>query len=65
MVRGTYIQRATADRMTVESAVDRYIKEVTPTKRSSTQEGEQRRAEILKNHLGKYSLAALTPEIIA
>ena len=65
MVRGTYIQRATADRMTVQSAVDRYIKEVTPTKRSSTQEGEQRRAEILKNHLGKYSLAALTPEIIA
>jgi hypothetical protein len=65
MVRGTYIQRATADRMTVESAADRYIKEVTPTKRSPTQEGEQHRAEILKNHLGKYSLTALTPEIIA
>jgi integrase len=65
MVRGTYIQRATADRMTVESAVDRYVKEVTPTKRPSSQEGEQRRAEILKRHLGKYSLAALTPEIIA
>jgi integrase len=65
MVRGTYIQRATADRMTVESAVDRYVKEVTPTKRPSSQEAEQRRAEILKRHLGKYSLAALTPELIA
>ncbi len=65
MVRGVYIKRATADRMTVESAVDRYVKEVTPTKRPSSQEGEQRRAEILNRHLGKYSLAALTPEIIA
>ena len=65
MVRGVYIKRATADRMTVKSAVDRYVKEVTPTKRPSSQEAEQRRAEILKRHLGKSSLAALTPEIIA
>jgi len=65
MVRGVYIKRATADRMTVSAAVDRYLKEVTPTKRPSSQEAEKRRAEILKSHLGKYSLAALTPEIIA
>ena len=50
MARGTYIQRVTADRMTVESAVDRYVKEVTPTKRPPSQEGEQSRAEILKRH---------------
>jgi integrase len=65
MVRGVYIKRATADRMTVKTAVDRYLKEVTPTKRPSSQEAERRRAEILKNRLGQYSLAALTPEIIA
>lgn len=65
MVRGVYIKRATADRMTVTTAVDRYLKEVTPTKRPSSQEAERRRAEILKNRLGQYSLAALTPEIIA
>ena len=65
MVRGVYIRRATADRLTIATALDRYLKEVTPTKRPSSQEGERRRAAILKRELGQYSLAALTPEIIA
>lgn len=65
IVRGTYIVRATADRMTLAVALSRYLVEVTPTKRPSSQEAEQRRAAILTKHLGKYSLAALTPEIIA
>ncbi len=30
MVRGVYIQRAPAERMTVEAALTRYLKEVTP-----------------------------------
>jgi hypothetical protein len=46
MVRGVYIKHATADRMTLKEAVDRYLKEVTPTKRLSSQETEIRRAEI-------------------
>ena len=33
MVRGVYIQRAPAERMTVEAALTRYLREVTPTKR--------------------------------
>ncbi|WP_158793121.1 site-specific integrase [Granulicella sp. L60] len=65
MVRGAYIQRAAADRMTLADALKRYLKEVTPTKRPSSQDPEHRRAAILIKHLGKYSLAALTPEIIA
>jgi superfamily II DNA or RNA helicase len=65
MVRGTYIQRATADRLTLANALERYRAEITPTKRPSTQEGELRRAAILTRHLGKYSLAALNQEIIA
>jgi hypothetical protein len=65
MVRGVYIQRAASERMSVESAVRRYVVEVTPTKRPSTQAGERRRAGILITNLGRYSLAALTPEIIA
>jgi len=65
MVRGTYIQRATADRLTLANALERYRAEITPTKRPSTQEGELRRAAILARHLGKYSLAALNQEIIA
>ena len=65
MVRGAYIQRASADRLTVEKAIERYITEVTPTKRPSTQISDHNRSKILIRHLGKYSLAALTPEIIA
>ncbi len=65
MVRGAYIRRATADRMTVEVALKRYLAEVVPTKRSSSQVADVKRSTILIKHLGKYSLAALTPEIIA
>jgi integrase len=65
MVRGVFIQRSNAERMTVEAALKRYLKEVTPTKRPSTQHTERRRAPILIAHLGRYSLAALTPEVIA
>ncbi len=65
MVRGAYIQRATADRMTVEVALKRYLAEVVPTKRATSQLADVKRARILVKHLGKYSLAALTPELIA
>lgn len=65
MVRGMYIQRAPAERMTVEDALKRYLAEVTPTKRPMTQLSERLRSKPLVRHLGKYSLAALTPELIA
>lgn len=65
MVRGMYIQRAPAERMTVEEALKRYLAEVTPTKRPMTQLSERRHSKPLIQHLGKYSLAALTTEIVA
>jgi integrase len=65
MVRGVHIVRAAAERLTLDEALKRYTSEVTPTKRPSSQEGELRRAAILARHLGKYSLAALNPEIVA
>lgn len=65
MVRGMYIRRAPAERMTVEAALGRYLREVTPTKRESTQIGEHKKAQWLIKHLGKYSLAALSAEIVA
>jgi integrase len=65
MVRGAYIQRATADRLTVEAALERYLAEIVPTKRLTSQVADVKRSTILIKHLGKYSLAALTPEIIA
>jgi len=65
MVRGAYIQRATADRMTIQVALERYLIEVVPTKRVTSQVADVKRSRILIEHLGKYSLAALTPEIVA
>jgi hypothetical protein len=54
MVRGVDIRRSTADRTTVADAVDRYLREVPPTKEETTQEAEVRRAQTLKKYLGKY-----------
>ncbi len=51
--------------MTVEVALKRYLAEVVPTKRGSSQVADIKRSAILNKHLGKYSLAALNPEIIA
>lgn len=65
MVRGVYIQRSGSERMTLEAALKRYLSEVTPTKKLSTQRGEMSKAKKLTAELGKYSLAALSSEIIA
>ncbi|MBP1126464.1 hypothetical protein JOE32_002931 [Pseudomonas sp. PvP025] len=65
MVRGVYIQRSGSERMTLEAALKRYLSEVTPTKKSSTQNGEASKAKKPTTEPGKYSLAALSSEIIA
>ncbi|MEO1018932.1 MAG: site-specific integrase [Pseudomonadota bacterium] len=64
MVRGVFIDRANSHRQKVSVALDRYLAEVTPTKKSSTAVREKRRAKILRQYLGDYSLTALTPELI-
>lgn len=65
MVRGVYIQRASSERLTVEAALKRYLAEISPTKRPTSAASEARHAKPLIQHLGKYSLAALSSEIIA
>jgi integrase len=60
-----YVPRNTSEKLTVASALDRYIKEVVPTKKLSGQRREIGRAEFIKSKLGQYSLAALNTEIIA
>jgi len=65
MVRGVYIQRAPSERMTIEDALKRYLSEVSPTKRPASADSDARHAKPLMQNLGKYSLAALTPELIA
>lgn len=65
MVRGVFIQRAGSERTTFAAAMQRYLAEVTPTKRPTTQLNEQKRAVPLIGFFGKYSLAAVTPELVA
>ena len=65
MVRGVYLSRAGSDRMTVEAALDRYLTEFTPTKKSTTQCSEGITAKHLNSILGKYSMAAVTGELAA
>jgi integrase len=65
MVRGVFIQRAPAERTTIADALVRYEREIVPTKKASTQRREGARIRILKETFGKYSLAAVGPDLIA
>ncbi len=65
MVRGVYIVRADAERMTLEAALKRYMEEVAVTKKASTILSERNRARRLTKALGSYSLAAITPSLVA
>ena len=65
MVRGVYIDRAGSDRILLKRALDRYLREVSSTKKPSTHSAEQHKAKALKAALGAYSLAAITPDLVA
>jgi integrase len=65
IVRGVYIDRAASERMMFSAAMDRYVAEVLPTKKPSTQRNERLVAKALKDYFGKYSLAAINEEIVA
>lgn len=65
MVRGIFIQRTPSEKMSIKEALERYEREVSPTKKASTQKREDLRIKLLKEKFGQYSLAALTPDIVA
>ncbi len=65
MVRGVYIHRAPAERLTLKAALARYLAEVTPSKSPSTQVTDRRRASTLATRLGSFSLAAITPTVVS
>lgn len=64
MVRGVFIQRAPSEKTSVPDALDRYEREIVPTKKTSTQRREGARIRELKAPFGKYSLAAVTPDLV-
>lgn len=65
MVRGVFIRRSTHERMTIAEALGRYEREIVPQKKASTQAREGTRIRELKAYFGKYSLAAVTPDLVA
>ena len=51
--------------MTLSAALDRYAREVTPTKKASSRVSELRRIDVVKRVLGSYSMAALSADLVA
>ena len=50
--------------MTVEVALTRYLKDVSPTKQASIHAGEHKKEQVIIRQLGRYLLAALRAEIV-
>ncbi|MDR0933749.1 MAG: site-specific integrase [Burkholderiaceae bacterium] len=65
MVRGVFVLRTSSERVTFSEALDRYLAEVTPTKKPKTQTREHGVARHLRLFFGKYSLAAISSELVA
>jgi len=65
MVLGSYRVHRPADNLLFASAIDRYLKEVTPRKSPSTHATDRYRAEILARFFGRYYLEAISPELVA
>ena len=65
MARGVFQRRAPAEQLTLSAAIDRYLREVTPTKKQSTQTGDKAKGRKLRKALGQYSLVAITPDVVA
>jgi hypothetical protein len=65
IIRVVYITKSHSEKTTIAKALDRYLKEITPTKKPSSQKPEIRREKIVRKHLGKYSLASLSAANVA
>ena len=65
MVRGVFIQRTEFDRMTFAAAMERYLTEVTATKKPSTQRAERLRVKPLLEFFGEYAMAAISVNLVA
>ncbi len=65
MVRGVYIERASSDRLLLRRALERYLAEVSVTKKPTTSNAERHKSKALIDELGDYSLAEITPDRVA
>jgi hypothetical protein len=58
MIRGVYVRRSPSEKMRLQDVLKRYLKEIAPTKRPSTQRAKKMRAKPLTTQLGQYSWAS-------
>lgn len=65
MVRGTFILRTASERTTFAQAMKRYLAEVSSTKKLQTQQSERVSARHLAKFFGKYSLVAISSDLVA
>ena len=65
MVRGVYLSRAPSEKLTVSAALKRYMQEVSVTKKPTTQRSEGFTAQHLDTFFGKYSMAAVSADLVA
>lgn len=60
---GLFVDRSELDKTSLGDLIDRYLIEITPTKKSSA--GESRRLSLLKRNLGFMKLSSIHPKDIA
>ena len=65
MVPGGYLCRAPSEKLTVAGALKRYMEEVSVTKKPTTQRSERFTAQHLETFFGKYSMAAVSADLVA
>lgn len=65
MVRGVYLSRAPSEKLTVSAALKRYMEEVSVTKKATTQRSEKFTRSHLDAFFGKYSMAAVSADLVA
>ncbi|MBU9443922.1 site-specific integrase [Burkholderia multivorans] len=65
MVRGVYLSRAPSEKLTVSAGLKRYMDEVSATKKPTTQRSERFTSQHLTAFFGKYSMAAVSAELVA
>lgn len=65
MVRGVYLSRAPSEKLTVSAALKRYMEEVSATKKATTQRSEKFTRSHLEAFFGKYSMAAVSADLVA
>ena len=61
--RGSFVDRSEAEHSTVADLIDRYLREVTPRKKSARREAQ--RLSALRKHFGSYSLASVRSSHVA